>query len=76
MYHQVCEVYFTSDFIKDMKIDLRNKWRKAISLKLNNRLDTRCYRGLMRELDTSSIYQDLQIRNSQIWISAHDDFDE
>ena len=25
MYQQICEVYFTSDIIKDMKIDPRNK---------------------------------------------------
>ena len=69
MYQQVCEIYFTSGIIKDKKFDPRNKWRKVVSLKL----DTSCYQGLMRELGTSSIYQDLRIQNSQFWILAHDD---
>ena len=42
------EVYFTSGIIKDMKIDLRNKWRKIVSLKLG----TSIYQGLMKELNT------------------------
>ena len=56
MYQQICEVYFTSDIINDMKIDPRNKWTKVVSLKLDTRLDTSIYWGLMNKLDTSSIY--------------------
>ena len=56
MYQEVREVYFTSGIIKVMKIDPRNKSRKVISVKLDTRLDTSIYQGLMRELDTNSIY--------------------
>ena len=47
MYHQLCEVYFTSGIIKDMKIDPKNKWRKVVSLNL----DTGNYQGLMKKLN-------------------------
>ena len=30
MYQKVCEVYFTSGIIKDMKIEPKNKWKKLI----------------------------------------------
>ena len=63
MYQQICEVYFTSDIIKDMKIDPRNKWTKVVSLKLDTRLDTSIYRGLMKKLDTSSTYWTNEFQN-------------
>ena len=66
MYQQVCKVYFTNCVIKNMKIDPRNKWKKFISLNL----DTSIYQGLMKKLDISSIYRDLQVQKSQIWNSA------
>ena len=69
MYQQVYVVYFRSGIIKDMKIDPRDKWRKVISLKLDTR-------GLVGGLSTSSIYRDLRIQNSHIWILAHDDLND
>ena len=35
MYQKVCEVYFTSVIIKNMKIEPRNKWEKANLVKLD-----------------------------------------
>ena len=35
MYEEVCCSNISSDIMKDMEFDPRNKWRKAISLKLN-----------------------------------------
>ena len=58
-----------------MKIDHRNKWKKADSMKLHTSLDISIYRGLMKKLNASSIYRDLRFYNSQIWISVHDDLD-
>ena len=49
MYQHVCEVYFTSGIIKDMKIEPRNKWRKADSVKLNTSLNTSMYWDLMKD---------------------------
>jgi len=54
MYQEVYCSNITSGIIKDMKIDQRNKWRKTVSLKFDAKLDTSCYWGLMRKLDTSS----------------------
>ena len=65
MYHQMCEVYFTSGIIKDMKIDSRNKWRKIVSLKL----DTSIYRELMKELNTILISEFLPMMTWIIRIS-------
>ena len=35
MYQKVCCSNISSGFIKDMKIDSRNKWRKDVSLSLD-----------------------------------------
>jgi len=35
MYQEVYYSNISSDNIKDMKFDPRNKWRKVVSLKLN-----------------------------------------
>ena len=35
MYQEVCYLNVSSDFIKDIKIDPRNKWRKVDSLGLD-----------------------------------------
>ena len=35
MYQKVCCLNISSGFIKDMKIDSRNKWRKDVSLNLD-----------------------------------------
>ena len=35
MYQEVCCSNIASDIIKDMKVDLRNKWRKTVSLSLD-----------------------------------------
>ena len=35
MYQGVCCSNITSDIIKDMKVDPKNKWRKVVSLSLN-----------------------------------------
>ena len=60
----MCEVYFTSGIIKDKKIDLRNKWRKAVSLML----DTNCYWDLMRDLDSQTIETyEFKILRSEFW---------
>ena len=71
MYQEVCKVYIVSGIIKDMKIDLRKKWKKVVSVFL----DTNIYWDLINKLDTSLIYRNLQFHNSQIWILAHDDLD-
>ena len=34
MYQEVCYSNILSDIIKDMKFDLKNKWKKVVSLKL------------------------------------------
>ena len=60
MYQQACEAYFTSGIIKDIKIDPRNKWRKAVSLKLDTSFDTSIYLDLMKKLNTSLTPLDLQ----------------
>ena len=43
-----------------MKFDPKNNLRKVVSLKL----DTSCYQGLMKKLETSLIYQELQFHIS------------
>ena len=58
-----------------MKIDSRNKWKNADSMKLHTSLNTSIYWDLMKKLNASSIYRDLGFYNSQIWISAYDDLD-
>ena len=50
MYQEVCCSNISSGIIKDMKFDLRSKWRKVVSLKLN----TSCYQGLMKKFNTNS----------------------
>ena len=51
MYQEVCKVYITSSIIKDMKIEPRNKWRKADSVIFDTSLDTSIYQNLMKKLD-------------------------
>ena len=52
MYQEACKAYILSGIIKDMKmkIDPRNKWRKANSVILDIKLNTSFYRGLMKSL--------------------------
>ena len=66
MYQEICCSNISSGIIKGMKFDPRNKWRKIVTLKLN----TSCYRRLMKKLDTSSIYRELRFQNSQFWNSV------
>ena len=35
MYQEVCYSNISGDIIKDMKVDLRNKWRKVVLLSLD-----------------------------------------
>ena len=55
---------------------IKKQVKKSCFIKARHWINTSIYRGLMKKLNTSSIYRDLWIQNSQIWISAHDDLDD
>ena len=65
MYQEVCCSNISSGIIKDMKFDPRNKWWKAVSLKLN----TSYYRGLMKIFTQARSIEnyDFRILKSEIW---------
>ena len=50
IYQKICKISILSGIIKDIKIDLRNKWRKADSIILDINLDTTIYRDLIKKI--------------------------
>ena len=48
MYQEVCYTNITNGIIKGMKIELKNKWRKAETVNLDTSLDTSIYRDFIK----------------------------
>ena len=77
-YHEVYWVIKISGIIEDIKTAPRNKWRKAEKVNLDTS-------SILASIETKwwtlilawflSIYQAMQIENSQTRFSAHDDLD-